>query len=314
MKSACIWAIAAALAPLFAGGSASAASSRTWVSGHGADQAGCGAPTVPCRSLQYAHDHVIAGGEIDILDPAGYGAITITKAISIVNDGVGTAGVQATSGSAITINAGAADAVYLRGLNIDGVSGAADNGVLFNSGASLTVIDCVARHFGSDGIAFKPTTGTTKVLVFNTVASDNGVTGIGFVYAPMATASVSAVIDHVIANNGRNGIQIVAGDTSGTVSFNITNVIADNNSDIGLDIEGNSTALFIVDRDNSSQNGTGLLIGGGSVYLSQSVIDGNVLGIFNDALTGGTFSSGDNHVDGNGTQTSGAALQSDGTI
>jgi hypothetical protein len=282
MKSACIWAIAAALAPLFAGGSASAASSRTWVSGHGADQAGCGAPTAPCRSLQYAHDHVIAGGEIDILDPAGYGAITITKAISIVNDGVGTAGVQATSGSAITINAGAADAVYLRGLNIDGVSGAADNGVLFNSGASLTVIDCVARHFGSDGIAFKPTTGTTKVLVFNTVASDNGVTGIGFVYAPMATASVSAVIDHVIANNGRNGIQIVAGDTSGTVSFNI--------------------------------NGTVLLSGGGSVYLSQSVIDGNVLGIFNDALTGGTFSSGDNHVDGNGTQTSGAALQSDGTI
>src|SRR5471032_3341743 len=112
--------------------------SRIWVSGHGVDQAGCGAPTAPCRSLQYAHDHIVAaGGEIDILDPAGYGAITITKAISIVNDGVGTAGVQATSGDAITINAGATDVVYLRGLNIDGLQESATNGVQFNSGAAL---------------------------------------------------------------------------------------------------------------------------------------------------------------------------------
>src|SRR5450432_688710 len=88
---------------------------RAWVSGHGVDQAGCGAPVTPCRSLQYVHDNIVAaGGEIDILDPAGYGAVTITKAVSIVNDGVGTAGVQAASGNAVTINAGANDTVYLR--------------------------------------------------------------------------------------------------------------------------------------------------------------------------------------------------------
>ena len=82
---------------------------RAWVSGKGIDQAGCGAPTSPCRSLQYVHDNIIVdGGEIDILDPAGYGAIVITKAISIVNDGVGTAGVQATSGNAITVTGGLA--------------------------------------------------------------------------------------------------------------------------------------------------------------------------------------------------------------
>src|SRR5580698_9504359 len=92
---------------------------RVWVSGHGADAAGCGTPDSPCRSLQYAHDSaVVAGGEIDILDPAGYGAVTITKAVSIVNDGVGTAGVQSAAGDAITINAGSLDAVYLKGLNI----------------------------------------------------------------------------------------------------------------------------------------------------------------------------------------------------
>ena len=65
-----------ALAVLLAvGGPAVAASDRGWVSGHGVDQAGCGVPSAPCRSLQYAHDHAVnAGGEIDILDPAGYGA------------------------------------------------------------------------------------------------------------------------------------------------------------------------------------------------------------------------------------------------
>src|SRR5471032_1373868 len=128
-------------------GPAQAASSRAWVSGHGVDQAGCGAPTAPCRSLQYAHNNAVnAGGEIDILDPAGYGAITITKSISIVNDGVGTAGVQATSGNAITINAGAGDAVYLRGLNLDGAK-AGTNGVVFNTGGALTIVGCVVRHF-----------------------------------------------------------------------------------------------------------------------------------------------------------------------
>src|SRR5471032_1756282 len=123
---------------LAAGTAAHAAATRVWVSGHGVDTAGCGAPTAPCRSLQYAHDHAVgAGGEIDILDPAGYGAITITKAISIVNDGVGTAGVQATSGTAITINAAAGDDIYLRGLNVDGVHASGTYGVVFNSGASF---------------------------------------------------------------------------------------------------------------------------------------------------------------------------------
>src|SRR5471032_915995 len=99
--------VAATIILLVACGPACASSNRAWVSGHGVDQVGCGAPTAPCRSLQYAHDNIVApGGEIDILDPAGYGAVTITKAISIVNDGVGTAGVQASQGEAINIQAG----------------------------------------------------------------------------------------------------------------------------------------------------------------------------------------------------------------
>ena len=74
---------------------AHALNNRTWVSGKGTDTAGCGPVGNPCRTLQYAHDNTAAGGEINVLDAAGYGAVAIGKAISIINDGAGVAGVLA---------------------------------------------------------------------------------------------------------------------------------------------------------------------------------------------------------------------------
>jgi hypothetical protein len=71
---------------------AHALATRTWVSGHGADSGACGL-AAPCRTFAFALSQTATGGEIDVLDPAGYGAMIITKAVSIVNDGVGTAGV-----------------------------------------------------------------------------------------------------------------------------------------------------------------------------------------------------------------------------
>jgi hypothetical protein len=75
---------------------AQAGPNRTWVSGHGTDSGGC-ALVAPCRTFAFALTQTAAGGEIDVLDPADYGPLdgpgSITKAISIVNDGVGTAGI-----------------------------------------------------------------------------------------------------------------------------------------------------------------------------------------------------------------------------
>src|SRR5262245_56090079 len=73
----------------------------------------------PCRTFQHAHDVVAPGGEIDVLDPAGYGLVTISKSISIL--GHGFAGIAAPGGTAVTVNAGASDRINLRGLLIDGV-------------------------------------------------------------------------------------------------------------------------------------------------------------------------------------------------
>src|SRR5882757_6750105 len=90
---------------------ASALNGRTWVSGLGNDANPC-TRTQPCLTFQAAHDKTAAGGEIDVLDPGGYGTVTITKSISIVNEGVGVAGIRTVAGAtAITINAGSGDVV-----------------------------------------------------------------------------------------------------------------------------------------------------------------------------------------------------------
>src|SRR6266571_8637351 len=88
---------------------AHALNTRSFVSASGLDTNSC-ARTAPCRTLQVAHDKTSPGGEINMLDPAGYGTVIITKSISIMNDGVGSAGVLVPSGgTGITINAGAGD-------------------------------------------------------------------------------------------------------------------------------------------------------------------------------------------------------------
>jgi len=147
------------------------------------------------QSAVHARPHRRPGGEIDILDPAGYGQVTITKSISIVNDGVGTAGVQASSGNGVTINAGSADSVYLRGLNIDGQGGAGTDGIEFLAGKRLKVIGCVIRHFSADGIALFPLSGLPVITILDTVSADNGSGGIKYFETSGAAASL-LTIDH----------------------------------------------------------------------------------------------------------------------
>ncbi len=156
---------------------ASAQFFRTFVSGTGSDSNPC-TRTQPCLTFQRAHDNTFASGEIDVLDPGGYGPFTITKAISIVNDGVGTVGIRALSGgNAITINAGPSDNVSLRGLTIEG-AGVGSTGIQFNAGKSLAIDRCAVRNFLGVGIRIAPST-SANFSITNTFATDNSDTGIG---------------------------------------------------------------------------------------------------------------------------------------
>src|SRR6185312_2884503 len=100
-------------------GSANAQATRTWVSGVGDDANPC-SRTAPCKTFAGAISKTAAGGEINVLDPGGFGALTITKSISIFADGV-EAGVLVSGTNGIIINAGVNDVVYLHGLSFDGL-------------------------------------------------------------------------------------------------------------------------------------------------------------------------------------------------
>src|SRR6516165_12673346 len=102
--------------PLFAM-PAQAQRARVFVSVNGNDANPCTGGS-PCKTFQHAHDVVLAGGEISVLDTGGYGTLTISKAISIVAIGV-EASIAIPSGSnGININAGSTDKVSLRGLTL----------------------------------------------------------------------------------------------------------------------------------------------------------------------------------------------------
>src|SRR6188508_223353 len=55
---------------------------RTWVSGVGDDANPC-SRTAPCKTFAGAISKTATGGEINVLDPGGFGGVTITKSITI---------------------------------------------------------------------------------------------------------------------------------------------------------------------------------------------------------------------------------------
>src|ERR1700684_962743 len=97
---------------------AHAQATRTWISGVGDDANPC-SRTAPCKTFAGAISKTAAGGEIDVIDPGGFGTVTITKAITI--DGAGTqASILASGTNGINVNAGVNDAVIIRNLSING--------------------------------------------------------------------------------------------------------------------------------------------------------------------------------------------------
>jgi hypothetical protein len=143
---------------------------RTWVSGVGDDANPC-SRTAPCKTFQGAIDKTAAGGEISVLDPGGFGTLTITKSITI--NGAGTdASILATCLNGIIVNAADTDVVTLRNLQING-AGTGQTGVKILS-AGAVIVDTVAIYGFDTGI--ESTLGSTTVL--NSVITNNRTVGV----------------------------------------------------------------------------------------------------------------------------------------
>ncbi len=141
---------------------------RTWVSGVGDDVNPC-SRTAPCKTFAGAISKTAAGGEIDALDPAGFGGVTITKSVTIDASAVG-GGILAAGINGININitgdSDTAKSVRLRGINING-AGTGVSGIRIMAANSVTIEDVVIDGFKSDGINLDANS-ATRVMVRNT--------------------------------------------------------------------------------------------------------------------------------------------------
>src|SRR4030088_2831408 len=107
------------LMPALASAPAHAQATRTWVSGVGDDANPC-SRTAPCKTFAGAISRTAAAGQINCLDPAGFGGVTIVKSMAIQCENT-EGGVLVSTSPGITINAGVGDVVFLSGLDLQGL-------------------------------------------------------------------------------------------------------------------------------------------------------------------------------------------------
>jgi|SRR5579862_6366861 len=173
--------------------SARAQATRTWVSGVGDDANPC-SRTAPCKTFTGAISKTAPAGEIDALDPGGFGAVTITKSITIDGGGGVIAGVLVSGTNGIVVSAGATDNVVIRNLDINGL-GTGLSGVRFLSGGELHVEKCVIYQFTNFGIDVE-LGATGKVFVSDTIIRDVVGSMAGGIFLTTTAGTVNAAIDH----------------------------------------------------------------------------------------------------------------------
>lgn len=214
-------AIIAGLLVLSAASSAHAQATRTWVSGVGDDANPC-SRTAPCKTFAGAISKTAAGGEINCIDPGGFGAVTITKSISIICQVE--AGVLVSGTNAIIVNAAGAK-VLLEGLDIEGL-GTGLNGILVLNAANVTIRNCSIRNFAQRGVALTGPANTRVYLQDSQVINNAGG---GFLLQGASGATNNAVIERTVFDfNGPNAIQGVGPGqlilTGNTVGFSATSL------------------------------------------------------------------------------------------
>jgi hypothetical protein len=162
----------------FATTPASAQATRTWVSGVGDDANPC-SRTAPCKTFAGAISKTSPAGEINVLDPGGFGAVTITKVITIRADHV-EGGVLVSGTNGIVVAAGATDTVVLEGLDFDGTNTGL-NGVQITSGLQVYIIRCAIRRFTQNGVNMASnTTGARAFIRDSFINLNGGAVGSGF--------------------------------------------------------------------------------------------------------------------------------------
>jgi hypothetical protein len=282
---------------------AHAQATRTWVSGVGDDANPC-SRTAPCKTFAGAISKTAAGGEINVLDPGGFGAVTITKSITISSESF-EAGVLVSGTNGIVVNAGINDVVVLRGLDFQGL-GTGLAGIKFLAGHALFVENCTISNFTGKGIDFEPSSGsatTALIHVRNSIIRNNvGASSGGIFIKPGTNVSVVGLIEDTQLSNNTLGLR--AEDNSKVTA---KNTIAANNSGSGFIALSNATAVA-VNLDGcvatGNFNGMNATNPNATVRIANCTIAGNANGL---TTSGGgqllSFSTNNNADNGSPTGT-----------
>jgi Right handed beta helix region len=255
-----------------------ATAQRTFVASTGSDANPCSLAQ-PCRGFARAITQTNAGGEVVVLDSAGYGPVSIAKSITLTAPSGVYAGVAVTSGTGIAI-AGSGIAVKLRGLTLNGEGGA--TGISFGQGSRLDVENCEIAGFSTDGIAI--TAPGSSVTISNTSARDNAGSGVSI----SATATIQANLDGVhLVNNTLNGLY-ATGPVRATIA---SSVIEGNGIGLHADAANIFVTLIIASRNTIIRNTTGIQANA-TMASGQVTLDANLLSLNGTAVSVDFDSSG----------------------
>jgi hypothetical protein len=268
-----------------------AQATRTWVSGVGNDANPC-SRTAPCMTFAGAIAKTAAGGLIDVIDPGGFGAVTITKSITI--DGYGAhAGILASGTNGVNINAAGIN-VALRNLSIEGV-GTGLIGINAIQGASLVVENVKIFGFrsGTAQCLRVATTAAFRLFVKDSNLLDCGVG----VHLQTTAGQLVATLDNVrIENMVANAFE----STAGSVFLAMRRTTISNNGGHGVHAGSAASILNLEDNLLSFNNGTAVNAGvaGARIRISNNTIVNNSTGV---AIAVGAFveSANNNRIDGN---------------
>jgi hypothetical protein len=288
---------------------AQAQATRTWVSGVGDDVNPC-SRTAPCKTFAGAISKTAVNGEINCLDSGGFGAVTITKSITIKCEGV-IGGILAAGVTGINVNDSASGTpgtaiVTLSGLDLEG-TGTGINGINFSSGASLHVHKTQIRGFrgGGSGIVLGSSVASTELYVADSYITDNGnssTTG-GITIRPTSTGAPKVSINRTQIENNSTGIRIDGTAGTGQIRVDVReSVIAGSTNNGVLSLASTAVTTVMLEKNTIFANNVGVQSDGANsfVAITGNTITGNLgIGMTCTASCGGLQSYVNNNVTNN---------------
>jgi hypothetical protein len=283
---------------------AQAQATRTWVSGVGDDANPC-SRTAPCKTFAGAISKTATDGEIDALDPGGFGAVTITKSITIDGNGWGSILGAGTNAINVAVSTpGNTNAVQLRNISING-AGTGFTGINITAGTNTTVEveNCVIFGFRGSGTSSRgisdSRTVAGKLIVLNTLVKNNSGSGIVTIGASATTATIdncqsvnNSGVGFVSSGNGRQmAVRNSVGTNNGAAGF-----LAENSAKMDVincltafnpqGIEADTSSEIRVARTTITRNtANGVNLAGGTILsYGNNEISANT---GNETFTGG---------------------------